>query len=307
MSEPLVSIVTPTLNRAEYLGATLRSVRDQTYRRIEHIVVDGGSNDGSLALLKEHEGTYGLRWTTEPDRGMYDAINKGMRDAAGEVLAYLNSDDLYLPWTVATVVEYFDTHPDVGFVFGDALNVDESGAQTLVLQPPFDLRSIRRSAFLVQPTVFWRRQAFQVQGPFDASFKLVADCEYWMRAGSRWSFGRVDEVLAVEQDHAGTHRTKRGAELTAEITLLRKRYALPSPLQLLGIGRDRVRAAAWRRILLARFLWAAASKRPKGRRRWRAFLGSGALSIRWPNLVLALIPAIGARFSRGAFRWEQPT
>ena len=97
MHRPLFSIVTPTLNRRELLEWTLRSIRGQSYPDLEHVVVDGGSTDGTLALLAEFEGTYPLRWISEPDGGMYNAINKGLRMASGDILAYLNSDDLYFP------------------------------------------------------------------------------------------------------------------------------------------------------------------------------------------------------------------
>ncbi len=92
----LVSIVTPSLNRSDLLERTMRSVRNQTYRNVEHIVVDGGSNDGTVDLLKRYESTYALTWISEADEGMYAAINKGLSQAQGDVLAYLNSDDLYL-------------------------------------------------------------------------------------------------------------------------------------------------------------------------------------------------------------------
>src|SRR5690349_9655830 len=104
---PLVSIVTPSLNRVDLIESTLRSVRSQSYPNVEHIVVDGGSTDGTLEVLRRYEGTYGLRWMSEPDQGMYDAINKGLAMARGEILAYLNTDDLYLPWTIDTVVSTF--------------------------------------------------------------------------------------------------------------------------------------------------------------------------------------------------------
>ena len=116
---PLVSIVTPSLNRADLIESTLRSVRSQSYPHVEHIVVDGGSTDGTLAVLRRYEGTYGLRWISEPDHGMYSAINKGLAMARGQVLAYLNSDDLYFPWTVETVVAAFRSHPEADLVHGD--------------------------------------------------------------------------------------------------------------------------------------------------------------------------------------------
>src|ERR1043166_5067752 len=113
MSEgPLVSIVTPTMNRSRLLESTLRSVRAQTYPAVEHIVMDGGSSDGTTALLRAYEPTYRMRWQSAPDGGMYYAINEGLRQANGEILAYLNSDDLYFPWTIGVVVEAFRRHPE---------------------------------------------------------------------------------------------------------------------------------------------------------------------------------------------------
>ena len=108
---PLVSIVTPTLNQAEYLGRTLGSVRRQTYPRIEHFVVDGGSTDATLHVLRAAESSAGMRWVSEPDDGMYDAINKGISRTTGEIVGYLNSDDLYFPWAVEAAVRVFESRP----------------------------------------------------------------------------------------------------------------------------------------------------------------------------------------------------
>src|SRR5262245_60785129 len=103
----VVSIITPTLNRAPLLEYTLRSVRGQSYANVEHIVVDGKSNDGTRDLLQRYEPTYNLRWTSESDSGMYAAINRGLGMASGDILAYLNSDDLYFPWTLELVARAF--------------------------------------------------------------------------------------------------------------------------------------------------------------------------------------------------------
>ncbi len=115
---PLVSIVTPSLNQGRFIQETILSVKDQTYPNIEHIIVDGGSTDGTLDIIKKYEGTYKMRWVSEPDSGQSDAINKGWRMAKGEILAYLNSDDTYMPWAVETAVELFSEHPDVAIIVG---------------------------------------------------------------------------------------------------------------------------------------------------------------------------------------------
>ena len=138
---------------------------------------------------------------------MYHAINKGLAMASGDILAYLNSDDLYFPWTVQTVVDAFARHPEADFVFGEALAIDEeSGATQPYWMAPFDLDFVRREGFLPQPAVFWRRSAYESVGPFDTRYDYVADCAYWMRAGKDHKFHKVFEFLAIERNHAGTLR-----------------------------------------------------------------------------------------------------
>jgi glycosyltransferase involved in cell wall biosynthesis len=222
---PLVSVVTPTLDRAERLERTLRSVRAQSYPNVEHIVVDGGSTDGTLALLERYAGTYDLRWVSEPDRGMYDAINKGLRMARGEILAYLNSDDLYFPWTVATVIEAFATDPEAGLVFGDVLRDDElRGILVPVFQPPFRLRRMAAHGSFFQPTVFIRRSVFEDAGAFDTDLRYVADLEYWLRATARHTTVQVREFLALESWHAGMLSQTAAEPMTREDRIVRARY-----------------------------------------------------------------------------------
>jgi glycosyltransferase involved in cell wall biosynthesis len=224
---PLVSIVTPTYNRKPYLRWTINSLRNQTYPNIEHIVVDGASTDGTLDLLREVEPTYRMRWTSGPDAGMYHAINAGLAEATGEILAYLNSDDLYFPWTVQTIVDAFQANPEADFIYGDAIAVDDETGNTIVYwMMPFDLDFIQRMGFLAQPAVFWRRRAFEAIGPFDASLRYIADCEYWMRAGATHKFVKVDEFVAVERLHRTTLREAVGGPLWRELADARSRYVI---------------------------------------------------------------------------------
>lgn len=247
---PRVSIVTPTLSQGAFIEATIRSIKTQTYDRYEHIVVDGGSKDGTLAILRSHEGTYSMGWTSEPDRGMYDAVNKGMRQASGDILCYLNSDDLYFPWTLEVVVRAFDRHPDADFVFGDALGIDdESGRRRMYWQPPFRRDFVCRTGFLAQPAVFWRRSVYDELGPFDASLRFVADCDYWMRASATHRFHKINELVAVERDHGGTLRTTSGVDLARELAEVRSRYvSLTGSRHRLRDARNTRRAQLWRRF-----------------------------------------------------------
>lgn len=179
---PLVSIVTPSYNQAPYLEAAIRSVLEQSYPHIEHLVIDGGSTDGSLQILQE----YGDRlayWVSEQDAGQTDAINKGFNRASGEIFAWINSDDLLRLEAVAEAVEYLKEHPEVGMVYGDADFIDEAGekigwfnaAQT-------DYTRLRRGyVHIPQQATFFRGRLWRMVGPLDPSFYFAMDYDLWVR------------------------------------------------------------------------------------------------------------------------------
>ncbi len=288
---PLVSVVTPSLDQAATIAEALRSVREQTYPRVEHLVVDGGSTDGTLEILRSSTGEGSLRWTSEPDSGMYDAINKGLAASSGEILAYLNTDDAWFPWTVEVAVEELRRRPDAGFVFGDLVVREPSGAMRLDLQPPFRLAYLRRHGFLPQPTVFLRREVWEQEGPFDDSLQLLGDCEYWMRIGERFPGRKIDEVLALQRDHPAAKRFAQGDALAAELAEIRGRY--PKPGAVAGQF-ARVEAGLWRRALTLSFL-ARAAGRGTGTGAWSRFLRDPARrqSISAARLAATLLPFAG--------------
>jgi glycosyltransferase involved in cell wall biosynthesis len=294
---PLVSIVTPTFDRAPLLRHTMASVRRQTYPNIEHVVVDGGSNDGTLDLLRAEEGSYPLRWISEPDEGMYHAINKGLRMARGDILAYLNSDDLYLPWTIETVVEAFERHPEAGFVFGDALAVDdEDGRTQLYLMLPFDLDYVRRAGFIAQPAVFWRRRVFEDVGPLDERIRYVADCDYWMRSGASHRFVKVNEFLAVERNHDATLREALAEKVWPEVEQVRSRYVrLEGRRHRRLMLRHDVRSRLYYRLYWLLFLVQATLPPALRLPAWRRMLDSGHLEIHRLRLLLRMTPRLGRR------------
>ncbi len=164
-SLPLVSIVTPSYNQGAFIEETIRSVLSQDYPRIEYIVVDGGSTDGTLSILRKY-GDH-LTWFSEPDKGQSDAINKGFRKSHGEILAWLNSDDIYLPGAVRTAAGYLAVHPEVAMVYGDCHMVDEQGqvvGRSIWIED-FDLmRLVEDLNYIHQPAAFFCRQAFEGVG-----------------------------------------------------------------------------------------------------------------------------------------------
>lgn len=179
---PLVSIVTPSYNQASFLETTIQSVLAQEYSRIQYIVVDGGSTDGSLDTIRRYADRLAW-WTSEPDAGQTDAINKGFAQSEGSILGWLNSDDVYYPHAVREAVEYLQDHPEVGMVYGDADYMNGDGqvvgkfpaAQT-------DYGRLRRGFVHVpQQSAFFRASLWGKVGPLDPTFHFAMDYDLWVR------------------------------------------------------------------------------------------------------------------------------
>ena len=291
--KPKVSIVTPVLDRASTIASCLASVAAQTYPHVEHIVVDGGSTDGTLDIVKSFSAASPLRWVTEKDEGMYEAINKGLAMAEGEVLAYLNSDDLYLPWSIETAVEQLSKGADL--VYGDlgVLHVKGESRSRFFVQfyPRFDLRYYTHVASMGQPTVFWRRSVTDEIGDFDTDYRLIGDCEYWLRSAvSGKTLTHVAEILAIQIDHGETLRVTQRERLMEEFTRMRSRYAeFAGPPRRPKLERYK-KSLRWR-VSQWRFLGTAARKNPKTWPRFISFLKRYGIQInRLGTLVLFTLP-----------------
>ncbi len=202
MPHPLVSIITPSYNQARFLEDTLQSVLRQNYPHLEYIVVDGGSTDGSAEIIKRYADHLAW-WVSEPDKGQADAINKGFRRAAGEIVAWLNSDDLYLPNAITEAVEVFQAHPGAGMVFGDAVSSDAEG-HLLNHLPAGNLQLINllRFQIITQPAVFMRRSLLEKVNYLDPSYHFFLDHHLWIRMAREAEIVHQERTWAVSRYHA---------------------------------------------------------------------------------------------------------
>jgi glycosyltransferase involved in cell wall biosynthesis len=207
----LISIVTPSYNQARYLEDTIQSVLSQDYPQVEYAVVDGGSTDGTLDILRQYESRLAW-WVSERDEGQTDAINKGFARARGEILAWINSDDTYEPGAFAAAVSYLQAHPEVGMVYGDCNYIDENGdrigkfpsAQT-------DYRLLRRGyTHIPQQTMFFRAELWRRTGPLDPSFYFAMDYDLWTR------IARHADIKYVPQTWANFRLHTAGKTLLAD-------------------------------------------------------------------------------------------
>jgi len=224
---PLVSILTPSFNQRRWLPQAVESVARQTYPRLEHVVVDGGSTDGSVEFLRE--ALPAERWTSEPDRGQSDALNNAFARSSGEIVGWLNSDDAYLfDDVVASVVDHFRASPFAEVVYGHSALVSGTDRLLHVMwTPPFDQRLLQRINFIVQPTVFMRRHVLE-DGFADEDFHYTMDRELWLRLARRYAFSRIDKVLAIDRHQAERKSYARPDLADAERERLAEMYGLPT-------------------------------------------------------------------------------
>lgn len=218
---PVVSVVTPSLNQGQFIDETINSVLSQNYVNVEYLVIDGGSGDSTLDILRHHAGRDArLRWVSEPDTGQSSAINKGWRMSHGEIIAWLNSDDTYLPDAISRVVKFFEENPFVDAVYGDCDYRDEMGRNMYPYPTrPYDYPGLVRTArnYIPQPATFMRRSVLESLGYLDESLSYVMDFDYWLRMGIRHRLAYIPVHLATLRLHAEAKSVKKMGEFGSEL------------------------------------------------------------------------------------------
>jgi glycosyltransferase involved in cell wall biosynthesis len=224
---PGVSVLTPSYNQARWLPDNLRSIAEQSYPAIEHVVMDGGSTDGSVQILAAASPP--VVWESSPDRGQSEAINKAFARSTGDIIGWVNSDDAYFSRdVVANVVSIFENDPAVGVVYGHAALVNGDGTVLHVIwTPSFAPSLIRAYNLICQPTVFIRRSAIGRDSLVDPAFDYQMDRELWLHLSGRTRFRRLNRILAIDRHHSRRKSYTRLDLAAHDERLLHKQYRIP--------------------------------------------------------------------------------
>lgn len=212
-----ISIITPSFNQSAYIDNTIQSVLNQDYPNIEYIIIDGGSTDGSVDIIKQYQDKLAY-WVSEPDNGQSDALNKGFKRATGDIVAWINSDDMYVAGAFAKAAKYFNDHPDVDMIYGNCDLVDEQG-KILIYQraAEFDLKKLVRMCMIPQPSVFMRRKMLDELGYLDTSFRYVMDYDLWLRAERGYNIRHLDAILSCFRLHDSSKTVSQITRFLPEI------------------------------------------------------------------------------------------
>lgn len=205
---PGISVVIPSFNMATFIEKTIQSIVNQDYPNVECIVMDGGSTDGTLDILKKYDNR--ISWISEKDEGQSDAINKGLQKATGDIFTYLNADDVYEPGCLQKVADHFQDNPAARWLYGKCAIIDENDIEIrraitqykYFWQKRYSYNWLLVLNFIAQPAVFWRRELTEEIGLFDVNEHLAMDYDYWLRAGARYQPGFIDDYLARFRLHS---------------------------------------------------------------------------------------------------------
>lgn len=269
MNLPLVSIITPSFNQAAYLEQTMRSVLAQDYPHIEYRVMDGGSTDDSRGIIER----YGPRlagWVSERDRGQADAINKGFAQSAGEIIAWLNSDDLYLPGAIQAAVQVLQADPSLALVFGDVQSIDSQGKIFNHMRyGDWNLADLMAFNIIGQPGVFMRRSALEKAGYLDLDYHFLLDHHLWLRVAQQGGMKYLPVELAAARFHADAKNVAHAAEFGREAYAIQDwMQTQPALRELYTANLHRIRAGAHR--INARYLLDGGQAGPALRAYWKA-------------------------------------
>ncbi len=223
----LVSIVTPSYNQGQFIEQTILSVKNQDYPNIEHIIVDGGSTDNTLAILKKYEGAYNMRWISEPDEGQADAISKGFSLTRGNIVAWINSDDIYISKSVISlIVDLFEKYPDADVITGGGILMSEEGywiQPIQMVEKRICYKHLRYGDSILQPATFMRKHVIE-KVPLDKSLVYAFDWDFFIRVAQQFNILPVNCIIAGYRMYGRNKTAAGGPRRAKELLEVTGRY-----------------------------------------------------------------------------------
>ena len=301
-NSPLVTIVTPSYNQAAYLEQTLQSVLAQDYASIEYLVVDGASTDNSVDVIRRYASRLAW-WTSEPDAGQAEAINKGLKRARGEIVAWMNSDDLYLPGAITQAVATLQAEPEVGMVFGDAITIDADGKPiNKLIFGDWGLEELARFRIICQPAVFMRRSVLENAGYLDPSYHLLLDHQLWIRLARIAPIRHVSSLWAAARHHPQAKNVALAGKFGQEaIQILHWMETQPDLAGLIEQEHSHVLGGVYR--LSARYLLDSGQSQAASQEYWRALRAWPSFALKhWHRMLYAILCTAGIQTWADALR-----
>lgn len=301
----LVSIITPSYNQASYLEETIRSVIEQEHSPVEYFVVDGGSEDGSVEIIQKYADQISW-WVSERDAGQGEAINKGLSRARGEFIAWLNSDDLFLPGAITKAVSVLAANPELGMVFGDAISINEQGLPLNQLTfGDWGLPELMRFRIICQPAVFMRKTMLDKAGHLDPAFHYLLDHHLWIRMARLAPVQHIPEPLAAARHHPAAKNVSQAAAFGQEAMRILEWMETQTDLAAL-VQKNRRRIEAGAQRLNARYLLDGGMPGPALKAYGRALVRNPRFTLQhWHRILYALLSLAGGKnLANLYYRWQ---
>jgi glycosyltransferase involved in cell wall biosynthesis len=301
VNTPLVSIITPSYNQAAFLEKTMRSVLDQDYPAIEYIVVDGGSDDESVQIIKKYKSKLAW-WVSEKDSGQAEAINKGFIRARGEYVAWLNSDDYLMPGAVSAAVRVLQENPNTSFAFGNVRVVDPSGLVLNTLSyGNWGLDELMSFHIIGQPAVFIRRSTLEISGFLDTSYHFLLDHQLWLRLAMIGEMKYSPQLWASAHYHEGCKNLAQAAEFGKEAFRIVE-WMKSTPVIIGDFVKNEKKILAGANRLNGFYQLEAREYKESFRAYWRSFcLNPSGLNREWYRMIFALFAPLGLEGLRAWF------